>query len=143
MQLHELKRKTTHKKGKRVGRGGGRGKTSGRGTKGQKARAGHRIMPAIREQLKKLPKLRGRGIGGLRSIQDKPSVINVSSLEKFFSAGDTVTPKILTERGAVRGGLKVKILGDGEITKKLIITGCLVSSSARAKIEKAGGSVAA
>jgi ribosomal protein L19E len=66
-------------KGKRVGRGGGRGKTSGRGTKGQKARAGHRIMPAIREQLKKLPKMRGRGVGGLRSIQDKPRrLINVS-----------------------------------------------------------------
>lgn len=143
MQLHELKRKTANKKTKRVGRGGGRGKTSGRGTKGQKARAGHRIMPAIREQLKKLPKMRGRGIGGLRSIQDKPAVINVAQLEKFFSAGDAVNPKVLIERGAVRGGTKVKILGDGELTKKLSISGCLVSGSARAKIEKAGGSVAA
>ncbi len=143
MQLHELKRKTENKKTKRVGRGGGRGKTSGRGTKGQKARAGHRIMPAIREQLKKLPKMRGRGISGLKSIQAKPAVINVSQLEKFFSAGDTVTPKILGERGAVRAGLAVKILGDGELSKKLVISGCLVSSSARAKIEKAGGSIAA
>jgi large subunit ribosomal protein L15 len=143
MQLHELNRKTPNKRAKRVGRGGGRGKTSGRGTKGQKARAGHSIMPAIREQLKKSPKLRGRGIGGLRSIQDKPAVINIAQLEKFFSAGDTVNPKILGERGAVRTGLKVKILGDGEITKKLTIAGCLVSASARAKIEKAGGSIAA
>jgi large subunit ribosomal protein L15 len=143
MQLHELNRKTPNKRAKRVGRGGGRGKTSGRGTKGQKARAGHSIMPAIREQLKKIPKLRGRGIGGLRSIQDKPAVINIAQLEKFFSAGDTVNPKILGERGAVRTGLKVKILGDGEITKKLTIAGCLVSASARAKIEKAGGSIAA
>jgi large subunit ribosomal protein L15 len=143
MQLHTLTRATPNKKGRRVGRGGGRGKTSGRGTKGQKARAGHRIMPAIREQLKKLPKMRGRGVGGLRSIQDKPSIINVSMLEKFFSAGDAVNPKVLLERGAVRGSDKVKILGDGELSKKLTISGCLVSASARAKIEKAGGSIAA
>ena len=100
-------------------------------------------MPAIREQLKKIPKMRGRGIGGLRSIQDKPEVINIAQLEKFFSAGDTVSPKVLAERGAVRGGKKVKILGDGEISKKLTISGCLVSGSARAKIEKAGGSIVA
>ncbi len=138
MQLHDLTRKTPNKKGKRVGRGGGRGKTSGRGTKGQKARAGHSIMPAIREQLKKLPKRRGYNF---KSIQDKAAVINVAQLEKFFSSGDTVTPKILGDRGAVREGYKVKILGDGELTKKLMISGCLVSASAQAKIEKAGGSV--
>ena len=142
MQLHELKRATPQKSQKRVGRGGGRGKTSGRGTKGQKARAGHSIMPAIREQLKKLPKMRGRGVHGLRSIQDKPSVVNVSMLEKFFSAGDTVSPKMLLERRAVRQLGSIKILGDGELTKKLTISGCLVSASARAKIEKAGGSIA-
>ncbi|HVV15135.1 MAG TPA: 50S ribosomal protein L15 [Candidatus Paceibacterota bacterium] len=143
MQLHELKRATPNKSEKRVGRGGGRGKTSGRGTKGQKARAGHSIMPAIREQLKKLPKLRGRGIGGLRSIKDKPSVVNVALLEKMFAPGDTITPKVLIERGAVRETGVVKILGDGELTKKLTISGCSVSGSARAKIEKAGGSVSA
>ena len=142
MQLHELKRATPQKSQKRVGRGGGRGKTSGRGTKGQKARAGHSIMPAIREQLKKLPKMRGRGVHGLRSIQDKPSVVNVSMLEKFFSAGDTVSPKMLLERRAVRQLGSIKILGYGELTKKLTISGCLVSASARAKIEKAGGSIA-
>lgn len=140
MQIHTLTRKTPNKKGRRVGRGGGRGKTSGRGTKGQKARAGHRIMPAIREQLKKLPKRRGYNF---KSISDKPAVINIAQLEKFFSSGDAVNPKILGERGAVREGRKIKILGDGDISKKLIISGCLVSASARAKIEKAGGSIAA
>ncbi|TSC69481.1 MAG: 50S ribosomal protein L15 [Parcubacteria group bacterium Gr01-1014_56] len=140
MQLHELKRATPQKKVKRVGRGGGRGKTAGRGTKGQKARAGHRIMPAIREQLKKLPKRRGYNF---KSIQDKPAVINIAHLEKFFSPGDAVNPKILVERGAVKPGMKIKILGDGEVTKKLILSGCLVSGSARAKIEKAGGSIVA
>jgi large subunit ribosomal protein L15 len=100
-------------------------------------------MPAIREQLKKLPKRRGRGINALRSIQDKPSVVNVSLLEKFFSAGDAVNPKVLMERGAVRSKGAVKILGDGELTKKLTVSGCLVSGQARAKIEKAGGTIAA
>ncbi len=142
MQLNTLQRVTPHKKEKRVGRGGGRGKTSGRGTKGQKARAGHSIMPAIREQLKKLPKLRGYSF---KSIQNKPFAINVSTLEKFFSAGDVVNPKMLQERGIVHarnGGHAIKILGDGEISKKLTISGVRVSKTAQQKIEKAGGSVA-
>lgn len=142
MQLNTLQRKTTNKAGKRVGRGGGRGKTSGRGTKGQKARAGHRIRPDVREKLKKLPKLRGYAFN---SIEQKPAVINLSVLESMFVSGDTVTPAILLERGAVHArkgaSVKVKILGDGEITKKLTITGCAISASALAKIEKAGGSM--
>lgn len=147
MQLHELKRKTENKKPKRVGRGGGRGKTSGRGTKGQKARAGHSIMPAIREQLKKLPKLRGRGVGGLISIQQKPHVVNLASIEKAFSSGATISAKTLLEQGLVRArkGIKnpvIKILGDGEVTKKFILSGVSISGKAKEKIEKAGGSVA-
>lgn len=143
MQLNDLKRVTPNKSQKRVGRGGGRGKTSGRGTKGQKARAGHRIMPAIREQLKKLPKRRGYSF---KSIQDKPFVINLGQLDKVFSAGDVINPKTLAERGVMRitaaRPMQVKILGDGEVSKKLTVSGCLVSASAKAKIEKAGGSVA-
>lgn len=142
MQLHELKRKTPNQTQKRVGRGGGRGKTSGRGTKGQKARAGHSIMPAIREILKKLPKRRGYS---QKSIVGKPSVINIEALEKGFASGDAVNPKTLLERGMVRsrkGTLPlVKILGGGEITKKFVISGCTVSGSAKEKIEKAGGTV--
>lgn len=143
MQLHQLQRVTTSKREKRVGRGGSRGKTSGRGTKGQKARAGHRIMPAIREQLKKLPKLRGYK---QKSIQDKPLVVNVGSLETFFAAGDTINPTVLLERGVVRGRKGevpvVKILGDGELNKKLTVAGCVVSAAARTKIEKVGGTIA-
>lgn len=143
MQLHELKRKTPNKSEKRVGRGGKRGKTSGRGTKGQKARAGHSIRPDVREKLKKLPKLRGYN---LRSIQDKPAVVNVSALESLFTAGASVTPALLLEHGVVRGrkgkALRVKILGNGELSKKLTVTGCVVSLSAKQKIEKAGGTVA-
>ncbi len=146
MQLHELKPKTATKSAKRVGRGGIRGKTSGRGTKGQKARAGHSIRPDVREKLKKLPKMRGRGIQGLYSIQEKPAVVNVSSLEVAFKAGETISPAVLVERGLVRARKTitpaVKILGNGEVTKKFIIAGCVVSGSAKEKIEKAGGSIA-
>jgi large subunit ribosomal protein L15 len=143
MQLHQLQRKTKNKTVKRVGRGGLRGKTSGRGTKGQKARAGHRIRPDVREKLKKLPKLRGYNFA---SIAVKPLVLNVKALEVAFAQGEAVNPKVLIERGLLRArkGVtpKVKILGDGELTKKLAVTGCVVSGSAKEKIEKAGGSVA-
>ena len=146
MQLNQLQRKTENKAEKRVGRGGGRGKTSGRGTKGQNARAGHKKRPDVREQLKKLPKLRGRGIQGLKSIKVKPMVVNVATLEKMFVAGDVVNPTVLVERGVfqVRKGTTptVKVLGDGALSKKLTVANCIVSTSAKEKIEKAGGSIA-
>lgn len=144
MQLHNLQRNTPNKSEKRVGRGGSRGKTSGRGTKGQKARAGHRIRPNVREELKKLPKLRGRGTHALHSLQSSAAIANLAHLEHFFSDGETVTPEALRERRAVRGvraNAPVKILGGGEITKKLTVSGCAVSISAKQKIEAAGGSV--
>jgi large subunit ribosomal protein L15 len=145
MQLHNLQRKTPNKSEKRVGRGGKRGKTSGRGTKGQKARAGHRIRPQIREELKKLPKLRGRGTHGLRSIALKPMAVNVGVLERVFAAGETITPSALRDRNVIRGRrggkFAVKVLGDGELTKKFTLEGCQVSESAKAKIEAAGGSI--
>lgn len=144
MQLNQLQRKNPYRKSKRVGRGraSGKGKTSGRGTKGQKARAGHRIRPDVREKLKKLPKLRGYQ---QPSIEEPRAVINVSSLERHFSAGEEVTPALLRERGLVRGrrgrAVVIKVLADGDISKKLIISGCKVSASARQKIEKVGGEV--
>ncbi len=96
-------------------------------------------MPAIREVLKKLPKRRGYRF---KSIQDKPNVVNVAVLERYFSAGDTIDMAVLAERGLVRSNARtVKVLGDGALTKKLSISGCSVSAAARAKIEQAGGSV--
>lgn len=143
MQLNQLQRKTENKAEKRVGRGGIRGKTSGRGTKGQNARAGHKKRPDIREKIKKLPKLRGYQFN---SIETKPMVVNVATLEKVFAAGDTINPTVLIERGVlqVRKGKTpaVKVLGDGVITKKFVVSGCIVSVSAKEKIEKAGGSIA-
>ncbi len=142
MQIHNIKRKTKNKKAQSVGRGGKRGKTSGRGTKGQRARAGGKLRPEVRDFIKRLPKLRGYSF---RSIQEKATAVNVGDLDKAFSAGDAVTPTILLEKGLVgaRKGSRpiVKILGGGELSKKLAVSGCKVSASAQAKIEKAGGSV--
>ncbi len=144
MQLNNLQPKTKRAGSKRVGRGNasGKGKTSGRGTKGQKARAGHSIRPDVREKLKKLPKLRGYRFA---SIEERPSVVNLASIEVAFAAGETITPALLQERGIVRarkgGSVRVKVLGGGEITKKVSISGCAVSASAKEKIEKAGGTV--
>ena len=142
MQLHQLRRSIANKKGRRVGRGGSREKPPGRGPKGQKARAGHKIMPAIREILKKLPKRRGYR---LAAIGEKPLVVNIGSLERFFAPGDSITPRVLAERGLVRAPkgerVRVKILGDGTLTKKLVISGCELSARARAAVQKAGGSI--
>jgi len=141
MQLHTLKREHPNKKARQVGRGGTRGKTSGRGGKGQTARAGNKRRPELRDIIKKLPKLRGYRF---KSPRVKPFPVNVCDLE-VFEQGGVVSPLSLFERKLVRrmsGALpKVKILGNGEITKKLSIESCEVSASARAKIEKAGGSI--
>lgn len=149
MQLNELQRKTPRQTKKRVGRGGLRGKTSGRGTKGQKARAGHRIRPEVRDMVKKIPKLRGHGKNRGRTINDsviKPETINLSLLETSFASNEAVTPEALLEKGLVRrqkGGVpQVKILGTGTVSKKLSVSGCMLSESARSAIEKAGGSIA-
>jgi large subunit ribosomal protein L15 len=144
MQLHQLTRKTPNKRVQRVGRGGKRGKTSGRGTKGQDARSGHKKRPEIREILKKLPKLRGYSFN---SIQAPALVVNLGALEASFKAGEIVNAKTLAERGLIRvrkntqSKPMVKILGTGELSKKLTIAGCKVSATAKAAIEKAGGSI--
>lgn len=71
MQFHNLRSRTKRKRARQVGRGGRRGKTSGRGTKGQNARAGRKKRPEIRDIIKRIPKLRGRGKSGLKSRQTK------------------------------------------------------------------------
>lgn len=71
MQLHTLKSRTPRKSSAQVGRGGKRGKTSGRGTKGQNARAGRKKRPEIRDFIKRFPKLRGRGKNSFKSFQPK------------------------------------------------------------------------
>ncbi len=147
MQTNTLKPKTSRIKRPRVGRGGKRGKTSGRGMKGQKARAGRKMRPEMRDRIKKLPKLRGHGKNRARTVRLVPSYqpVNLAALEAKFAAGDTITPAVLAKAGLVRarGGKapKVKILGTGELTKKLSLSGVAASASAKAAIEKAGGSI--
>jgi len=142
MQLHELKPIHKLKKPKRVGRGGKRGKYSGRGIKGQKARAGKRLKPSIQEIIKKYPKLRGYKF---KPREEKLAIVNIEVLEKKFKSGDLVSPQVLLEKKLIhkiKGRMpKVKILGKGKITKKFTIENCQVSKQAKEKIEKAGGTI--
>lgn len=145
MQLNTLKPITKNKKRMIVARGGKRGKTAGRGTKGQSARAGNKKRPEMRDFIKRIPKLRGRGVNSLKSFSVRALVVNTGDLEILYKSGDTVSPETLMERGRIslyKGAVpQVKILGTGDITKKLTIAGCYVSKSVKEKIEKAGGSV--
>jgi len=128
-----------------VGRGGKRGKTSGRGGKGQTARAGNKTRPELRDFIKRVPKLRGRGVNQNKSFAARPYVINLSDIETLYSAGDIVSPETLVERAVIStisGKIpQVKILGAGEITKKVIIEKCLISKEAAEKVQKAGGEI--
>lgn len=150
MQSNTLAPKTARITTPRVGRGGKRGKTSGRGTKGQNARAGHKKRPEMRDILKKLPKLRGHGKNRSRTVRAKRheyEPVNLATLETAFNAGDTVNPETLYKKGLVsaRGGklAYVKILGTGSISKSLSVSDCSVSAAAKAAIEAAGGSIIA
>ncbi len=142
MQIHNLKRKTENKKTPIVGRGGKRGKTSGRGGKGQTARAGHKVRPEMRDLIKRIPKLRGYAFN---SYAEKVYPINLSTIELVFSNNDSITPSLLIERGIIerkKGKTpRIKILSMGDLTKKVNISGCEVSAGAKEKIEKVGGTV--
>jgi large subunit ribosomal protein L15 len=146
MQIHEIRRVTPNKKSKTVGRGGKRGKTSGKGGKGQTARAGHRVRPAMRDIIKKLPKLRGHGKNRSKSVfyRGPEAVVNVGALN-VFSEGATVSPTALVAKGLIGEAFgknpKVKILGTGELTVKLLFERCTVSATAKDKIESLGGTI--
>jgi large subunit ribosomal protein L15 len=145
MQIHELKRKTKNKKKIQVGRGGTRGKTAGRGTKGQGARAGRKIRPEIRDRIKKIPKLRGYAFN---TIQVKPIPVIISAIEKNFENGAEVSITTLIEAKIVsiyKGrNPKVKIVGDKKgniLTKKVTVVGVPVTAAVKEAILKAGGEV--
>lgn len=144
MQLHTLKRNTQRKTKQQVGRGSKRGKTSGRGQKGQASRAGRKMRPEIREVIKKIPKLRGRGKNIFKSFDIKPAIVNLRDLTDV-PAGTVLTPKVFVDLKLVellKGKVpSVKVLGTGEITHALTFKKVFVSASAIEKIEKAGGKV--
>lgn len=142
MKLNELRpARGATKKPKRVGRGpgSGHGKTSTRGHKGHKQRSGFRTkrgfeggqMPLVR----RIPK---RGFTNI--FKTEYEIVNVESLGKF-TANTEVTPELLKERGIVKGKLKLKILGNGEISVPLKVKAHKFSKSAREKIVKAKGEV--
>lgn len=137
MQLHQLKPNHKLTKKKRVGRGGKRGTYSGRGMKGQKSRAGtKKFAPIIRELIKSYPKLKGyRNLSGPKDY----AIVNFKDLEANFKDSEVVSPKTLMEKKLIRrikGRVpKVKILGTGELTKKLKIEDCLISKKAQEKLK--------
>lgn len=143
MQIHELKREHPLKKSKVVGRGGKRGTTAGRGTKGQRARAGHKIRPALRDVIKRIPKRRGYRFAGVS--RPERATVNLGLLEKCFASGGLINPAALFEKKLVRRQSKslsaVKILAGGRLTKPFRISGCEVSAAARHQVEAAGGQV--
>jgi large subunit ribosomal protein L15 len=148
MQLNTISPRTKNKKNPPVGRGGKRGKTSGRGGKGQTARAGHKIRPEVRDLIKKLPKRRGHGKNRARSVKVNRiavSAVNLAALEAMYKAGETVSPASLLAKDLVRRAKGrapvVKILGTGSLTKALVIKGCSLSASARAAVSAAGGTI--
>src|ERR1700678_3259668 len=143
MKRHERKNVpgAIHRK-KRVGcgEGGGHGKTSGRGGKGQPARSGSSIRPGFEggqmPLYRKLPH-RGFNRAAFRTI---PTVVNLRDLGALDAAVTEVNAEILAKAGLIRAGeTTVKVLGDGEIGRPLKVTAAKFSASAKAKLEKAGG----
>ena len=142
MKLHELQpHPGATKERKRVGRGigSGHGKTCGRGHKGQKSRSGDRKMPPWFEggQTPLHMRVPKRGFVSPNRVEYTP--VNVGVLDKLFEDGAEVTPEALAEKGLCSKKDLVKILGDGEITKKLKVKAHAFSKTAKEKIEKAGG----
>jgi len=142
MKLNELQKAPEAKKRKRVGRGPGSnwGKTSGSGQKGQKSRSGVSISAWFQggqtPLYRRVPK---RGFNNAQ-FTTRYATINLSDLNKFFNDGDEVTPEILKERGIIKKQLDgIKVLGNGELEKKITVKAHRFSSTAVTKIENAGG----
>lgn len=132
---------------RRIGRGGKRGKTSGRGMKGQKARAGNSMRPEMRDIIKKLPKRRGYGKNRAKTVVPHRGyqAVNLDQLSEHFADGAEITPRALLDTGLIsrQGGRlpKVKVLARGDLTKKLSFSRVATSKEARSQIEKAGGTI--
>jgi len=153
LNLSNLSPAQPRKSRKRVGRGqgSGKGRYSGRGLKGQKSRAGSHKMRAGFEGgqmplAMRLPKLRGstsKDAMPAGPFRTETQPVNVRDLERF-DAGSDVTPELLLAHGLISNTrVDIKVLGDGELTKKLTVTAHRFSAGAQEKIEKAGGKVIA
>lgn len=146
MRLNDLKPSpgSRHRR-KRLGCGesSGRGKTSGRGHNGQKARSGGSIRPGFEGgQMSLIRRLPKRGFNNA-NFKTSYAVVNVKLLEERFEAGAVINETALRDAGIVsRKCDGIKVLGDGELTKKFTVEADKISAAARAKIEKAGGTCA-
>ncbi len=145
LELHNLKPNSgAVREKKRVGRGhgSGHGKTSGRGQKGQTARSGWKggTRPGFEGgQTPLYMRFPKRGFSNA-PFKKEYAVINVGDLNEAFEEGTEITPELLRETGLVKRKLPIKILGDGELTKKFVVKAHKFSASAKEKIEAAGGS---
>lgn len=143
MKLSDLRPpQGARKNKKRKGRGiaAGQGKTAGRGTKGQRARAGGTKGPYFEggqlPLVRRLPHVRG-----FHNIYRIPfAVVNLDTLEKSFDANARVTPEVLLQHGLIENVQRVKVLGRGELTKSLQVSAHAFSDTAKEKITAAGGS---
>ena len=143
MKLHELQPAAGSVKDvKRIGRGhgSGQGKTAGKGHKGQKARSGGSIRPGFEGgQMPLQRRIPKRGFNN-KVFATEYATVNVSELEKRFENGAVVDADALIESGAIKKVLDgVKILGNGELTKKITVKAAKFTAAAKEKIEKAGG----
>ncbi len=143
--MNELKVPAGAVKKKRVvGRGNGstRGGTSGRGSNGQNARSGGGVRPGFEGgQMPLYRRIARRGFSNY-PFKIEYKGVNIREIEAKFSDGDTVSIETLKEKGIVKGkNVRVKILGDGELTKKLNVDVEKISAGAKDKIEKAGGTI--
>ncbi len=144
VELHNLQpHEGATRERKRVGRGiaAGQGKTAGKGHKGQKSRSGDRTLPWFFEggQTPLHMRIPKRGFRPVNRVEY--SVVNVGKLNELFEENAEITPEVLAAKGLVSKNKPVKILGDGELTKPLIVKAHKFSKSAKEKIEAAGGKV--
>jgi large subunit ribosomal protein L15 len=145
MRLHDLRpAEGAHKQKRRLGRGygSGRGKTAGRGTKGQKARSGGKVPPWFEGGQTRLAKRLPKARGFVNRFRVEYEIVNVEDLNRF-EAGATVTTETLVAIGLVKADEKrpIKVLGDGRLKRALTVRVAKVSAGARTKIEAAGGTV--
>lgn len=143
MKLNQLKSpRGSRKRPKRVGRGrsSGHGKTSTRGHKGQKARSGGGVRPGFEGgQMPLSRRIPKRGFVNI--FRKEYTILNVGDLEQRFEAGDEITPKVLVKKGLIGKRDRVKILGEGKLTKGLKVKAHAFSKRAGERIKEAGGEI--
>jgi large subunit ribosomal protein L15 len=142
MQTHQLKALHKSTTRKRIGRGGKRGNYSGRGSKGQRSRAGAKIRPQLREIINKFPKKRGEGFYFQKTSLAE---VNLVEIKKKFPKGGKISPKTLRKVGlldsAINKQTRVKILGGGALAVIYNIENCSLSKKAQEAVLKAGGKI--